>query len=62
MVESIWGDTKEPGVALFRRLRDCWSNLEIDYDSLEKFAYAVGPSWIGEEGKAILAWADTELR
>ena len=24
MVESIWGDTKEPGVALFRRLRDFW--------------------------------------
>ena len=59
--QEIFGLTKDPGVAIFRRLKSSWHSLEIDYEHLSKFDYSSVPSWMGEQGKAVLAWAESEL-
>ena len=61
VVQGVIGQTKDPGVSLFRRLKSSWHSLDIDYDNLFKFDYSSVPEWMVEEGKAVLAWAEREL-
>ena len=37
VTEVVTGQTKDPGVAMFRRLKSEWHNLEIDYNDLVLF-------------------------
>ena len=60
-VQAITGQTKDPGVALFRRLKSEWYTIEIDYTNLNKFDYSSVPVWMQEEAKLVLAWAKKEL-
>ena len=60
-IQDITGQTKDPGVALFRRLKSEWYSLEIDYTNLNKFDYSSVPDWMQEEAKSVLAWAMKEL-
>ena len=55
-VQAITGQTKDPGVALFRRLKSEWYTIEIDYTNLNKFDYSSVPVWMQEEAKLVLAW------
>ena len=61
VVQEMTGLTKDPGVPLFRRLKKEWHTLNIDYNNLTKFDYSSVPDWVGEEGRAVLAWAEKEL-
>ena len=60
-VQGIFGQTKDPGVALFRRLKSSWYSITIDYDKLSKFDFTSVPEWMQEEGKSVLDWALKEL-
>ena len=59
--QGIFGQTKDPGVSLFRRLKSTFNSLEVDYENLSKFDFSSVPSWMEEEGKSFLAWAEKEL-
>ena len=61
VVQGVTGKTKEPGVALFKRLKSGWHTLEIDYDNLSKLDYSSLPKWMQDQGKEVLDWALTEL-
>ena len=62
VAEVVTGQTKDPGVALFRRLKSEWHSLDIDYENLSTFEYESVPDWIAEEGKAVLSWAEEMLK
>ena len=59
--QEITGQTKDPGVSMFRRLKSQWYTLEIDYSNLVRFDYSSVPEWVQEEGRAVLAWAEKHL-
>ena len=58
---TVWGSSSEPGVSLFRRLAKEWRTLEINYEDLELFDFRSVPSWMEEEAKEVLKWAQQEL-
>ena len=53
VVQGATGQTKDPGMALFRRLMFEWHTLDIDYCNL--------PELMQEEARSVLAWALREL-
>jgi hypothetical protein len=60
-VKYVMGCTKDPGMALFRRLRDQWNEMEINYEDLVLFnLHSVSPD-LQEKSKSVLAWAEVEL-
>ena len=61
-VKVITGTTKEPGVSLFRRLRDDWYKLDIDLDNLELFDHNSVLPELQKELKEVLAWCENELQ
>ena len=61
VVQDITGQTTDPGVKMFRRLKSEWHSLEIDYANLSKFDFTSVPDWMQEEGMAVLDWAKKEL-
>jgi hypothetical protein len=61
VVQGVTGQTKEPGVALFRRLKSEWHTMDIDYSNLSRLDYSSLPEWMQEEGMPVLAWALREL-
>ena len=61
VVQEVTGQTKDPGVALFRKLKADWHTMEIDYGNLCKFDYSSVPDWMQQEGKDVLSWAEREL-
>ena len=59
--QEIFGQTKEPGTAIFRRLKSSWHSLEIDYEHIiSNFDYSSVSSWILAIWK-ILVCAESEL-
>ena len=56
---SIVGDTKEPGVKLFRRFQAGFLQMEKDlhYSDLVRLDLSTRPEWLQELGKETLAWA-----
>ena len=61
LVQGVTGQTKDPGVALFRRLKSEWHLLEIDYGKLSTMDFTLLPEWLQEEAKSVLEWAEMEL-
>ena len=61
VIQGITGQTKDPGMALFRRLKSQWYSLEINYEELCKFDFSTVPGWMQVEGMKVLAWAEREL-
>ena len=61
VVQSATGQTKEPGMALFKRLKSEWHTIKIDYRNLNKLNLSSLPEWMQEEGRSVLAWALREL-
>ena len=61
VIQGITGQTKDPGMALFRRLKSQWYSLEINYEDLCKFDFSTVPGWMQVEGMEVLAWAEREL-
>ena len=61
IIQGVTGQTKDPGVALFRRLKSEWGNLDIDYSKLSRMKYDILPTWLQHEAKSVLEWAAQEL-
>ena len=61
VTEVVTGQTKDPGVDLYRRLKAEWHSLAIDYDNLVLFDYNGVPEWMAEEAKAVLKWGVEHL-
>ena len=61
VMQGIFGQSKDPGVALFRRLKSSWNSLTIDYDKLYKLDLVSVPEWMQEEGSMVLDWALQQL-
>ena len=61
VTETVTGQTKDPGVDLFRRLKSEWHDLEIDYSNLVLFDYEKVPDWMAEEAKSVLRWGEEHL-
>ena len=61
VLQGIFGQSIDPGVPLFRRLKSSWDSLDIDYDHLQKFDLDSVPQWMQAEAKAVLDWAVKEL-
>ena len=59
--KEICGETKEPGVSLFRRLRDTWYSLEPDMEDLPLLDLTSLTPGLQEEAKSVLEWAQNEL-
>ena len=55
--QGIFGETKDPGVSLFRKLKSSWNSLTLDYDKLHKIDLTTDPEWVQEEAKQVLDWA-----
>ena len=58
VVEAVTGNTQDPGVKLFRRLKSEWNSLELDYTRLIKFDYAESSSWLCDQARDVLGWAE----
>ena len=54
---AVLGDTKEPGVKLFKKLRDAWNSLDIDYQNLNKFPWSTADPWMCDKALEVLDWA-----
>ena len=61
LVQEVFGQTKDPGMELFRRLKKEWHTLVIDYENLCKFDYDSVPQWLQVEARSVLSWAEQEL-
>ena len=57
MVQTVTGNTKDPGVALFRRLKKEWSELEIDLDNLVIFDIGSLDPKLQGVAQTVLTWA-----
>ena len=60
--KEICGETKDPGMSLFRRLRDHWSSLEPDMDDLLLLDLSSLTPELKEEASDVLKWAQEELK
>ena len=58
----IFGDTTDPGVEIFRRLKKDWSSLTINYSSLEILDLPALPDWMKAEAEAVLEWCQEALK
>ena len=56
-VGAVTGDTKEPGVKQFKKLKDAWNSMDIDYSNLVKFDWTYADDWLCEKAKDTLEWA-----
>ena len=58
-MKVIMGTTKDPGVALFRRLRDQWRDIKIDYNDLVISDFSESPHEL--RATDMLTWATEQL-
>lgn len=61
VTEAITGQTKDPGVSLFRHFKLEWNSLQIDYGNLNYLDYDSIPVWLAEEAQSVLSWGEREL-
>ena len=57
VVGAVTGDTKEPGVKQFKKLKDAWNSMDIDISNLVKFDWTNADDWHCEKAKDTLEWA-----
>ena len=62
VVEAITGNTKDPGVKLYRRLRAEWPRLSKDSTNLKKFDYTNSNPWLCKQAREVLSWAEEHWR
>ena len=62
VVHAVTGNTKDPGVGLFRRLKKKWAELEIDLENLVLFDSSHLDEALQAEAEAVLAWAQEQLQ
>ena len=62
VMEVVWGVTKDPGVSLFRMLKNVYHELDIDTTQLVVLNKINLPLWMQEESNDILRWAQTEYQ
>ena len=60
-VKLVTGATKDPGMALFRRLRSEWRELDIDYSNLELIDFSSTSVALQEAAGKVLTWAKEQL-
>ena len=53
-VKNIFGQSKDPGVSLFRRLKSEWHEVKekIDYNNLETIDFSSLPGWMNTEASS----------
>jgi len=61
VAECVTGQTKDPGVKIFRRLKAAWNSLEIDYAELVKFSWEDSDPWLCQIAQSVLIWARQRL-
>ena len=61
VTEVITGQTKDPGVEMYRRLKSQWHDLDIDYDNLVLFDFKSVPNWMAVEAESVLKWGQEHL-
>ena len=61
VVQVVTGNTKDPGVALFRRLKKEWSKLDIDLDNLVLFDVSSLDQQLQSVAQSVLTWAEERL-
>ena len=57
VVHTVTGNTKDPGVEMFRRLKKEWSDLEIDLDNLVLFDISKLDPDLQTVARSVLSWA-----
>ena len=60
VVHTVTGNTKDPGVALFKRLKKDWAGLKIDLDDLVLFDASNLDQQLQDEAEAVLGWAEVQ--
>ena len=60
-MKHIMGTTTEPGVKLFRRLRDQWRDIQIDYSEFVLSDFSEAPHGLDEVAREMLTWAREQL-
>ena len=60
-VKLEMGATKDPGMALFRRLRIEWRGLVINYNDLDVTDFSSAPTALQEAAESVLSWAKEQL-
>ena len=60
VVHAVTGNTKDPGVGIFRRLKKIWATLQIDLDNLVLFDSSHLDEALQAEAEAVLAWAQDQ--
>lgn len=60
-VTTVTGNSKDPGVVLFRKLRNQWNSLSIDHSTLSKFSYDAVDPWLAKTAREVLEWANQQL-
>ena len=58
-VKEVMGCTKDPGMALFRRLRVQWKDLNINYNNLSLADFTSAPPVMQEASGDVLIWANS---
>ena len=61
VVHVVTGNTNDPGVKLFRRLKKEWSQLHIDLEDLVLFDTSHLEDALQAEAEAVLGWAQEQL-
>ena len=60
-MKHIMGTTTEPGEKLFRRLRDQWREINIDYSEFVLSDFSEAPHGLDEVAREMLTWARERL-
>ena len=60
-MKHIMGTTKDPGVALYRRLRDQWGDIKINYSELVLSDFSEAPHGLNDIAGDMLSWASEQL-
>ena len=62
LVVAVIGETKDPGVKLYKNLRDSWNDLAIDYENLCKFDWNSSDNMLVKIARESLDWALFNLK
>ena len=59
--KCIFGETTDPGVEIFRRMKKDWGTLTINYAALEVLQLESLPDWMKNEAEDVLGWCQEAL-
>ena len=58
VTDAVTGNTKDPGVSLFRRLKSYWHTLDFHMNQLVKFKHQTSVESLQRRAFDVLAWAN----